>query len=75
MARELRKAFAKGVNAVGDIVEVFADTYGINSKIETVENLSEAEIKGTEDMTLEQKGQTVASIYDILKKKKQNYEF
>lgn len=71
MAREVRKAIAKGVNATGDIIECFAETYGINSKIETVENLSEADIKGTEGMSLEEKGQTVSNIYDILKKKKQ----
>lgn len=70
MAREVRKAIAKGVNATGDIIECFAETYSINCKIETVENLSEADIKGTEEMSLEEKGQTVANIYDILKKKK-----
>ena len=69
MARELRKATAKTINAVGSIVEAFADSYGINTQIETVENLSEAEIKGTEGMSLEEKGQTISNIFNLMKRK------
>lgn len=69
MARELRKAFAKGVNAAGDIVEVFADTYAMNSKIEAVENLSDSEIKGTEDLSLLEKAEVVENIFNKLKRK------
>ena len=70
MARELRKATAKSINAVGDIIESFADSYGINTQIETIENLSEAEIKGTENMSLEEKGAAVANIFNSMKKRK-----
>ena len=69
MARELRKATAKGINAVGSIVEAFADSYGINTQIETVENLSEADIKGTENLSLEEKGILVSNIFSLMKKK------
>lgn len=69
MAREIRKAYAKGVNAVGDIIEVFADTYAINSKIEVTENLSEADIQGTEGKTLVEKADIVEGIFSKLKRK------
>lgn len=70
MAREVRKAFAKGVNALGDIIEIFADTYSINSKVEAAENLSESEIKGTENMSLLEKAVVIESIFDKLNKRK-----
>lgn len=69
MARELRKATAKAVNAVGDIIESFADSYGINTQIEVIENLSEAEIKGTENMSLEEKGTMVSNLFNLMKRK------
>lgn len=69
MARECRKAFAKGVNAVGSVVEIFADTYSINSKIESAENLSESDIKGTENMTLLEKAEVIENLFDKLKRK------
>jgi hypothetical protein len=69
MSRECRKAFAKGVNALGDVIEVFADTYSINSKVESAENLSESTIKGTENMTLLEKAEVVENVFSKLKRK------
>lgn len=69
MAKEVRKAFAKGVNAFGDVIEVFADTYAFNSKVEAVENLSDSNIKGTENMSLTEKAEVVESVFDKLKRK------
>lgn len=69
MAKEVRKAFAKGVNAFGDVIEVFADTYAFNSKVEAVENLSDSSIKGTENMSLTEKAEVVESVFDKLKRK------
>lgn len=70
MARELRKAVAKSINAAGDIIEYFADSYGINTQIEVIENLSEADVKGAENMSLEEKGILVSNIFNLMKKKK-----
>jgi len=70
MAKEVRKAFAKGVNAFGDVIEVFADTYAFNSKVEAVENLSDSSIKGTENMSLTEKAEVVETVFDKLKRKK-----
>lgn len=69
MAKEVRKAFAKGVNAFGDVIEVFADTYAFNSKVEAVENLSDSSIKGTENMSLTEKAEVVENVFDKLKRK------
>lgn len=69
MAKEVRKAFAKGVNAFGDVIEVFADTYAFNSKVEAVENLSDSSIKGTENMSLTEKAEVVETVFDKLKRK------
>ena len=69
MAREVRKAFAKGVNAFGDVIEVFADTYSFNSKVEAVENLSDASIEGTQNMSLTEKAEVVNDVFDKLKRK------
>lgn len=53
MAREIKKAFAGGIEAVTEgfkattkIVNTFANSYKANSKIEVAENLQESSIPG-----------------------------
>lgn len=70
MSKEVRKAVAKGFNAVGDVIEIFADTYSINCKVEAAENVSDAEVKGTENMSLLEKAEAIENIFDKLKRKK-----
>lgn len=66
MARELRKAFGSVIQNTAKVINTFADTYRINSKIEVSENLSEAEIKDCADKSLQEKSQTVKEIWDSL---------
>lgn len=53
MAREIKKAFAGGIEAVTEgfkaatkIVNTFANSYKANSKIEVAENLQESSVPG-----------------------------
>lgn len=66
MARELRKAFSSLISNTAKVVDTFANSYAANSKIEVAENLSEAEIKGTEDKSLQEKSQAVKEIWENL---------
>lgn len=70
MARELKKAFAGGIEAVTEgcravtkVVTTFADTYKANSKIEVAENLMESSVPGD---TPKEKAQSACEIYDSL---------
>ena len=66
MARELRKAFSSLISNTAKVVDTFANSYAANSKIEVVENLSEAEIKDTADRSLKEKSQLVKEIWEDL---------
>lgn len=66
MARELRKAFSSLISNTAKVVDTFANSYAANSKIEVAENLSEAEIKDTEDKSLKEKSQLVKEIWEDL---------
>lgn len=66
MARELRKAFGSLISNTAKVVDTFAQSYSANSKIEVAENLSEAEIKDTQDKTLKEKSQLVKEIWEDL---------
>lgn len=66
MARELRKAFSSLISNTAKVVDTFAQSYSANSKIEVAENLSEAEIKDTQDKTLKEKSQLVKEIWEDL---------
>ena len=69
MAREIKKAISKGINATGDVIEAFANAYTINTQIEVVENLSDSDIKGTDGLNLEQKATLINNIYNLMKRK------
>ena len=66
MARELRKAFSSLITNTAKVVDTFANSYSANCKIEIAENLSEAEIKDTQDKTLKEKSQLVKEIWEDL---------
>lgn len=66
MARELRKAFSSLISNTAKVVDTFAHSYTANSKIEVAENLSEAEIKDTQDKTLQEKSKLVKEIWEDL---------
>ena len=66
MARELRKAFSSLISNTAKVVDTFANSYAANSKIEVAENLSEAEIKDTQDKTLKEKSKLVKEIWEDL---------
>lgn len=66
MARELRKAFSSLISNTAKVVDTFAQSYHANSKIEVAENLSEAEIKGTESANLKEKAETVKDVWESL---------
>lgn len=70
MSRELSKAIAKSINAVGNItenvstvVDTFSKTFAANSKIELAENLQESSIPGN---SLQEKAQTAKQVWENL---------
>lgn len=66
MARELRKAFSSLISNTAKVVDTFANSYAANSKIEISENLSEAEVKDTQDKSLKEKAETVKDVWESL---------
>lgn len=70
MARELRKAIAKCINALGNtvenvstIVDTFSKTHSADSKIELAENLQESSIPGN---SLQEKAQTAKQVWEAM---------
>lgn len=70
MSRELSKAIAKSINAVGNVtenvstvVDTFSKSYSANSKIELAENLQESSIPGN---SLQEKAQTAKQVWEDL---------